>query len=279
MACKVWTHIHSLVSRTLSLQEVTFKKLKDISDNEELSQKNTQQISKVLTTEAQAAKVGRDMLLSRLSKAEGDILALSTKFITGLKSTSSNSNDTGDITNLRIDSIRNQIDTELLPKVNELFARFSSQEIFNTMFKAQPKDQDAILSNVNYKTVESISELIRAGIDTATSEANACKKLVDSLTGEITKLRETQEFLKMELTKDINDKYKPIEVKMTAYVENHDAQLKAVNDRINSFASEVIDSKKYNSDISKNDLRPFTNNITKNTDKIGELELDRKSVV
>ena len=146
------------------------------------------------------------------------------------------------------------------------------------MFKAQPKDQDAILSNVNYKTVESISELIRAGIDTATSEANACKKLVDSLTGEITKLRETQEFLKMELTKDINDKYKPIEVKMTAYVENHDAQLKAVNDRINSFASEVIDSKKYNSDISKNDLRPFTNNITKNTEKIGELELEQNKL-
>jgi len=165
-----------------------------LSKAEETGSK-TQTIIDMINTENQLIKYTRDFIMTRILKAENTILALEHTSITNLDKTTNEG-----IINLRINSIRNQIDTEIQPILNDMQTKVRSIDIQNNI-----KDKHTILiDKVNEKTINSIADMFNTALNTINAEVRAQKKLIEAMKVQIGKVYESQEMLKNGINKDID---------------------------------------------------------------------------
>ena len=240
------------------------KKFNDISVYEEGVKKDNQEINKMISKEAQIAKAARDMMLARINKLENDVLSCFGK---------EKQDYTSDIMNLRIDSLRNQMEIELVPKVNELMNKYSHQQVFSSLVKELYEDQKwSLIAKIDNKAIEGISELIRTGIDTAANEAKSCKKLIESLTEQFDKFKQTKDSSQAEIKKEIEDSYNQLQTKFSTHIDSAEIQITNLKDKLKSFVTDIEDTKRHMDEIPKYDLKVFTDAIASNSERINEME-------
>lgn len=227
-----------------SRQEVAEKKLEDFGEAIESMNRSTQEIMGVINSETQLIKDARSMVLSRISKTESDLTALTNKMFAARSDSAGTRLEPKEMANLRIDSIRNQLDGEVLPKLNELQVKLGSFDVmFLNMKQQQTKaggtEQSALLSALDERAVKSVSELIKTAMDAVTSEARGYKKLIEATRDQVIKLQEANEFSKSELRSETEAKLKQVEGGCSSRVEGMSDALRQNGDKIRILTAEA----------------------------------------
>jgi len=254
--------LDTLMAETSNLEskhDETAKKLEETSAIVDETSKAMQDITNMINFENQLIKDSRSVLLTRLSKTENDIIAISSKLLVqgGGKIDSPGKAEPKEMANLRIDSIRNQIDTELLPKVNEMMVKIGSLDVSMQMIKAQQaKGGDSSISNtqsllakIDERGMNFISSIIKGAIDTISVESKGNKKLVDTIKDQVAKIQQGYDNIKEEIKTEIEQKIKHIENSTSSQVEGNTEQFKLFSDRLKSLGSDSENIKKQISEI------------------------------
>eukprot|EP00826_Nyctotherus_ovalis_P023515 TRINITY_DN18060_c0_g1_i1.p1 TRINITY_DN18060_c0_g1~~TRINITY_DN18060_c0_g1_i1.p1 ORF type:complete len:261 (+),score=64.85 TRINITY_DN18060_c0_g1_i1:75-857(+) len=101
--------------------EVSAQRLELASAVADDTAKKTTEMLDMIKVENQLVEDTKEIFLTRLSRAENDILSLANKYVgDGMQTVGSN---TEGVHSLRIDSLRNQIESDILPKVDQIHTR------------------------------------------------------------------------------------------------------------------------------------------------------------
>ena len=250
------------------------KRLTSIANIADGTAKKTLDIITILNTESQLIKDTRGILLTRISNVENEMMTLSNGSL-------GQGNKEGDVSgkeiaNLRIDSIRNQIDVDILPKLSEIQIKLNGLNIRGNAIKdpEMAMGEDLLFKKLNEKGVDGISGMIHAGMETISSEVRAYKKLLDTLKEKTIKLQESQEILKTEVQKQLDMKNRPIENALNGYIKENNIVLKTINDKLKLFTTELEDCKREFNEITKNELKTFSSIFSRYEQRFVQLEAD-----
>jgi len=257
-------------------QEETVRKCNATANLMDNTAKKTEEIINMIKLDNKLLADTRSIMIARISKAEEDILTLMSKNIVMGGEVEPES-----IVNLRLDGIRKQIDGELMPKLNELQLKFKSMEIQQISVQGQVfnKEKDSLtllISTLNEKNVNSISELINSGMDSVSKEVRGYKILLDSLNEQVTNIKynqglltnnlnketetnrkrnEKQELINSGLQKSSEAKYKELEDALTQTNINNTKSLSKLNELISQLNTDITNYKKVNNEAIKEQLK------------------------
>jgi len=246
-----------------------------LTDVIEDTERKVQEAINMITTESLLIKDTNNVFLTRISKVENDVLAL----------TQDSSIERKDITSLRVDSLRSQIDVEIMPKINEMQMKLKAKDI--TLSIAEGKKESAstnLLTKLNEKGINTIATLVKAGVDAVGSEIENCKRQLNAMKTLTMKLQEMQETIKKELKKEFtseieaqnikrNELQKDLNIKHTqlanivkTYNEDNSKCFSNINERLSKF---LIEFGNYSKEINET-LKGHTQIIGGNYDKTEE---------
>eukprot|EP00826_Nyctotherus_ovalis_P003588 TRINITY_DN10735_c0_g1_i2.p1 TRINITY_DN10735_c0_g1~~TRINITY_DN10735_c0_g1_i2.p1 ORF type:complete len:467 (+),score=110.73 TRINITY_DN10735_c0_g1_i2:58-1458(+) len=150
--------------------------------------RKTQDIINMVNLDSQLLTDTKGIMMSRISKIEDDVLALTTR---GMPKTSPKYSqaESKNMVNLRIDAVRSEIDTEVLPKINELQLKMKAVELQLSVIETQgiPANNSSqpppsiLLTKLNEKGIAGISEMVKTGMDSMGKEVKGYKMFLDSL--------------------------------------------------------------------------------------------------
>ena len=249
--------------------------------------KKTQDIINMVNLDSQLITDTKGILISRLSKIEDDILTLTTR---NTPLTSNERGDSKNMVNLRIDAVRGQVDTEVMPKINELQLKMKAVELQLNVIANQGMDDSSsiLLTKLNDKGFNRIAEMVKIGMDSIEKEVKGYKMFLNSLREQIANTQEALDWLKQEFHKEVDNNkkreekqnlinealQKNIEVRykeLEAATQKNDINASTLLSRLETEVKEMISDfnnyKSINTESSKSQLKNIVNNFKQNDEK------------
>jgi hypothetical protein len=231
--------------------------------------KKTLDIVGMVNAETLLIKETRGIVLSRISRIENELTA----FTTNTAPEEIKLENTKDITALRINSIRNQIDADILPQINELNIKLNSIEIGGGKREAKEEPSiDLLIVRLNEKGIEGIAEMVKSGMDKFSGELKAYKKLLDTVKETTIQLRESKDSIKNDLQKYFERKSKQIDSKFEGYMKENTEVMRRVDEKVKSFTNELESNRKESMEFVKKELSTFNDVIARHEQKFVNVE-------
>ena len=312
--------LDKVVGKTSSMetnQDLTSKKLHETLNVVEGITAQTKDMLRMMEIEAKFVKDTRSMLATRMSNTENEVLALSHNLITmasksnerdkeksakesdkslkeELKESqkSVNKGSAMQISELKLDTVKNQVDIELIPKLNEMQVRLGAIEVIINSFKAQDKSPSIpsnLLAKVNEKGITAIAELIKIGQETTSSEIVKFKQVLNVFKDQSVILEKAQELLRKDmdakikktyenLKSDIDIRQKQMEEIINIHAETNEASFKSANDRIELLKSEMESYIKKNDEFIDAELKNLNASCNESTQRVIQLEAKEEAL-
>jgi len=239
--------------------EVSNRRLELTSVVADDTAKKTVEMLDMIKIENKLIEDTNEIILTRLSRAENDILSLINKYVEDglIKGTHTMEDNTEGIQYLRLDSLRSQIELDIFPKVNQIHMRIKALNIkLNTIETTSKHPTTQLYTKLNDKGINAISALIKAGVDTMSSEVRGCKKLIETLKEQTVKMKETQDWLlkefkkemeiqmgknsliESELQKEAMSKYRQLDELISTHFKNNNKNFGSVNEKVKKLVAE-----------------------------------------
>ncbi len=228
------------------------KRVEDLGVTMESTNKSIQDIMSVINFETQLIKDARALILSRISKTESDFVSLANKSFVARTEPGGLKPETKEMANLRIDSIRNQIDAELLPKLNEIQVKLGSVDVMLLNVKQQQAKSEggseqaarALLAKFDERHMSSVSDLVKASVDGVSNEVRNCKKIIEATREQVIKLQDANEAAKQELRKEVEARISQAVTTLNSQFESINETLKQNSDKMRIFTVELDTTKR-----------------------------------
>ena len=221
--------------------EYNKKRLDEVINSVEEVSARINDVIRMLSFEEEIGKNTRNRVLARISKMENDIFVLSNRMMTGAD------NKVGEEEGLKLatHSLRTQMEREVLPKVNEMQVRLESIELAikaHQSKNAGTSPISAMLSKLEDKTINGISDLIKTSLDATTIEIAGYKRELIGYNKSTNEFKE-QVAAMCKVQSSLNDNNKQINSTLTNYIKKTDDFIKDGITEIESLKSQVEDLK------------------------------------
>jgi len=244
-------------------------RISSISNIADATAKKTLDIVEMVNAETLLIKETRGIVLSRISRIENELAVLATNTVPE----EAKQLNTKDITILRINSIRNQIDTDILPQINELHIKLKSIEIGGGSRKEIKEEAaNVLILKLSEKGIEGIVEMVKSGMDTFSGELKAYKNVLDTVKETTIQLRGSKDSIKNDLQKCFESKSKQIYSTLEDYVKENTVVRKTIDEKIKSFTSELESNKRESIEMVKKELNVFNDVIARHERKFVNIE-------
>ena len=261
-------------------QEVTGKKTDEVSSMVEIIQKNAQNLVKMINFETQLIRDVKSVVLTRLSRVENDVFSLMNKYVVGNNAEITKKHESAEMNKLRIELLQNQVDTEILPKLSQVLLRIGSMEVSNNMPKMETTDATAtLLEKLEYRGTHVISELLRSGVEATLIDLNGCKKGLESMNEQLSKLQDDHRMLKAEFQKNMSERQKVIEDQIKNQDVKSNEKLRGINEKIKLANIGVNNLKKEMNELIKPELKGLAITAMKADQRIMQLETEDKKLI